>query len=106
MIGLRGGRSLLDHELEQAQRVGDAGQEVERGGDVQVSGESVVDDRQAAVGGQGGDLDRLGEAAATRQVDLDHVDLADVHELDERLALAFLLAGGDPQSGWRPTSLA
>ena len=38
---------FLDDEFEQAQRVGDAGQEVERGGDVQVRGEAVIDDREA-----------------------------------------------------------
>ena len=74
---------------------------MERGGDVQIRGEAVVDDRDAAVGRHRGDLDGLGEAAAAGQVHLDDVDLADVHELEERLPLALLLAGRDPQRAGR-----
>ena len=91
-------RLFLDDEFAD-ERVGDAGQEVERGGDVQVGREAVVDDRQAAVGGEAGDLHGLGEAAAARQVDLHDVDLAAVHQFDERLPVALLLAGRDAQLG-------
>src|SRR5262245_2688954 len=91
------GRAFLDDELQEVERVGDAGEVVQRGGDVEVGREAMIDDGEAAVGREGGDLDPFGEAAAAGEVDLDDVDPADVHELEERLALALLLARGNPQ---------
>ena len=52
-------RSFLNHEFEQAQRVGDAREEVQSGGDVQVGCEAEIDYRNAAIGGEGGILNRL-----------------------------------------------
>ena len=45
---------------------------------------SVIGYRQPAVLCQGGDLHRLCEAAHAREIDLDDVDLAAIHELEER----------------------
>src|SRR5262249_17043891 len=92
-----GGGALLDAEREGGGGVGDGGGEGGGGGGGGGGGEAGVDHGHAGVGGQDGDLHRLGEPAAAGQVDLDDVDVADVHELHERLALALLLAGGDPQ---------
>src|SRR5262245_66481132 len=64
---------LLDDEFQQAEGVGDAGQEVEGSSDVQVGGETVVDDRNAPVGRHRGDLHSFGEAAAAGQVHLEDV---------------------------------
>ena len=61
----------------------------------------MVGDPQSAVGGQAGDLHRLGEAAAACEIHLHDVHAA--HDPSGRGTTAGCspLAGGDPDHGWR-----
>src|SRR5437773_5642819 len=68
---------------------------MKRGSDVDVRGEPVVCNWQAAVPCQSRDLHGLGETATTREIHLNHIDTAPVHQVQERLPVAFLFAGRD-----------
>src|SRR5205823_11697754 len=74
---------------------GGGGQEVEGRGQVDAGLEAVVHDRQVAVLRQASDASRFGEAPAARHVDLHHVDLATVHQVQVGVAAGLLLTGGD-----------